>query len=511
MSCKGATKECLEAYKDLNIPPPVVDINPKYTKLFINNEFVDGVHKKTIDVVNPSNNEVICKVAEAEIEDVDLAVAAAKKAFKLGSEWRTMDASVRGLLINNLADLLERDHTILASLESLDNGKPYKIAYLVDVPFSVKILRYFAGWCDKNCGKTIPVDGDFFTYTRHEAIGVCGAIIPWNFPLLMAIFKIAPAVATGNTVVLKVSEETPLTGLHLGSLIKEAGFPAGVVNIINGYGNKAGDALTKHMDVDKIAFTGSTAVGKIIMENAAKSNLKGVTLELGGKSPNIIFDDVNLDDAVAQAVEGIMFNHGQCCCAGSRTFVHAKIYDDFVAKAKEFVEKKKLGCPFDATVDQGPQISTRQMKTILSYIESGKKEGAKLITGGNRFGEKGCFIEPTIFADVTNEMKIAREEIFGPVMCIFKFEDEKDLVEIANDTIYGLAAGVMTNDITKALHVANNIRAGSVWVNCYNVFAVGAPFGGYKMSGIGRELGEYSLQCYTEVKTVTIKVAQKNS
>uniref|UniRef100_A0A0N5BB13 Aldedh domain-containing protein n=1 Tax=Strongyloides papillosus TaxID=174720 RepID=A0A0N5BB13_STREA len=510
MVCPGAA-EGLKAYEKMGIPPPVVDLKPTYTKLFINNEFVDGVNKKTFDTINPSNNEVICSVAEAEAEDVDRAVAAARAAFKLGSEWRRMDASKRGVLLNKWADLLERDKSLLASLESLDNGKAYKVAFTVDLPFSIAIIRYYAGWADKNSGQVIPVDGDFFTYTRHEAVGVCGAIIPWNFPLLMAVFKIAPALATGNTVVLKASEETPLTALHLASLIKEAGFPSGVVNVIPGYGPKAGEALAKHPDVDKIAFTGSTAVGKLIMEFAAKSNLKRVTLELGGKSPNIIFDDVNIDEAVVQAVDGIMFNHGQCCCAGSRTFVHAKIYDEFIQKAKAYVEAKKLGCPFDPTVDQGPQISTKQMKTILSYIESGKSQGAKLITGGERFGEKGCFIEPTIFADVTNEMKIAREEIFGPVMAIFKFEDEKDLVEIANDTIYGLAAGLMTNDISKALYVANSMRAGSVWVNCYNVTSAAAPFGGFKMSGIGRELGEYGLQAYTEVKTVTIKVPQKNS
>ncbi|CEF59631.1 Retinal dehydrogenase 2 [Strongyloides ratti] len=510
MVCQGAS-EGLEVYKKMGIPPPVCNIKPTYTKLFINNEFVDGKNKKTFDTINPSTNEVICSVAEAEAEDVDLAVSAAREAFKLGSEWRRMDASKRGVLLNKLADILEREKSTLASLESLDNGKSYKVALTVDIPFSVSILRYYAGWADKNCGQVVPVDGDFFTYTRHEPVGVCGAVIPWNFPLLMAIFKIAPALATGNTVVLKASEETPLTALHLASLVKEAGFPAGVVNVIPGFGHKAGEALAKHPNVDKIAFTGSTAVGKLIMENAAKSNLKRVTLELGGKSPNIIFDDVDLDEAVVQAVDGIMFNMGQCCCAGSRTFVHAKIYDQFIAKAKAYVEAKKIGCPFDPTVDQGPQISTKQMNTIMSYIESGKEEGARLITGGSRFGEKGCFIQPTIFADVKNGMKIAKEEIFGPVMCIFKFEDEKNLVDIANDTIYGLAAGVMTNDVSKALYVANSIRAGSVWVNCYNVTSAAAPFGGYKMSGIGRELGEYGLQAYTEVKTVTIKVSQKNS
>uniref|UniRef100_A0A0N5BB12 Aldedh domain-containing protein n=1 Tax=Strongyloides papillosus TaxID=174720 RepID=A0A0N5BB12_STREA len=510
MVCQGTCGD-LEAYEKMGIPPPIVDIKPKYTKLFINNEFVDGVNKKTFDTINPSNNEVICSVAEAEAEDVDRAVAAARAAFKLGSEWRRMDASKRGILLNKWADLIERDKTLLASLESLDNGKAYKVAYTVDLPLGIATIRYYAGWADKNSGQVIPVDGDFFTYTRHEAVGVCGAITPWNFPVFVALLKIAPAVATGNTVVLKVSEETPLTALHLAALIKEAGFPSGVVNVISGFGLKAGEALVKHPDVDKVAFTGSTAVGKLIMEFAAKSNLKKVTLELGGKSPNIIFDDVNIDEAVVQAVEGVMFNQGQVCIAASRTFVHAKIYDEFIRKAKNYVEAKKIGCPFDPTVDQGPQISTKQMKTILSYIESGKSQGAKLITGGERFGEKGCFIEPTIFADVTNEMKIAREEIFGPVMAIFKFEDEKDLVEIANDTIYGLAAGVMTNDINKALYVANSMKAGSVWVNCYAVLCPSAPFGGYKMSGIGREFGEYCLKEYTEVKTVTIKVPQKNS
>uniref|UniRef100_A0A0K0DTP4 Aldedh domain-containing protein n=1 Tax=Strongyloides stercoralis TaxID=6248 RepID=A0A0K0DTP4_STRER len=504
-------RSSINSARTLKVPPPVLTFTPKYNKLFINNQFVDSCSGKTFETINPGNNKIITSVSEGDHRDVDIAVNAAKKAFELGSEWRRMDASYRGILINKLADLVERDRAILATLESLDNGKPYPIAYIADLGLTIKCLRYYAGWADKNHGKTIPIDGDYFSYTRHEPVGVCGQISAWNFPLLLLSWKVGPALAMGNTMIFKAAEQTPLTALHFAALTKEAGFPDGVVNIITGYGPTAGAALAKHPNVDKVAFTGSTQIGKIIVNDAANSNLKKVTLELGGKSPNIIFDDVNVDEAVKQAVHGVMFNMGQCCCAGTRTFVQASIYDEFIEKAKNAVEKLKIGSAFEDGVEHGPQIDTNQVDTVLKYIESGKNEGARLVTGGSRVNREGCFVEPTIFADVTNNMKIAQEEIFGPVLSVFKFEDEKDLVAKANDTIYGLAAGVMTNNINRALHVANNIRAGTVWVNCYDVFDAAAPFGGYKMSGIGRELGEYGLQAYSEVKTVTIKVPQKNS
>uniref|UniRef100_A0AC35UBH7 Aldedh domain-containing protein n=1 Tax=Rhabditophanes sp. KR3021 TaxID=114890 RepID=A0AC35UBH7_9BILA len=494
---------------------PSENHKPKYTKLFINNKFVDAHSGKTFDTVNPANNKLIAKVAEADKTDVDIAVKAARKAFELGSEWRTMDASQRGILMNKLADLMERDAEILATLETIDNGKPYKVALAADIPLSISTIRYYAGYvfdrhlyADKYTGKTIPIDGNYFSYSRHEAIGVVGSITPWNFSLLMQIWKLAPAVAMGNTIVMKVAEQTPLTALHVAALSKEAGFPDGVINILPGFGHTAGSALSQHMDVDKIAFTGSTDVGRIIMADAAKSNLKKISLELGGKSPMIIF---NTDDAGINEAVDIKYITNEYCSAGSRTFVQAGIYDKFVARFKEVVEKRKLGDPFDASVDQGPQIDNNQVETILKYIDIGKKEGARLVTGGKRYGTKGCFVEPTVFADVTSDMRIAQEEIFGPVACIIKFEDTKDIIAKANDTIYGLAAGVYTKDIDQALEVANNMRAGTVWVNCYDVFSPAAAFGGYGASGLGRDLGEYALASYTEVKTVTMKVNQKNS
>ncbi|PIO63434.1 aldehyde dehydrogenase family protein [Teladorsagia circumcincta] len=492
-------------------PPPIRDIKPKHTKLFINNEWVDAVSKKTFETINPATGKVITSVAEADKADVDKAVKAASDAFRLGSPWRRMDAAQRGVLMHKLADLMERDRAYLASLETLDNGKPYAVAYNADLPLSINCIRYYAGWADKYHGKTIPIAGDHFTYTRHEPVGVCGQIIPWNFPLLMQSWKFGPALAMGNTVVMKPAEQTPLTALHVASLVKEAGFPAGVVNLVPGFGPTAGVAVASHHDIDKVAFTGSTEIGRIVMQEAAYSNIKKVTLELGGKSPNIIFADADLDESVHQAHHGLFFNQGQCCCAGSRVFVEGKIYDDFVARSKALAEKKKLGDPFDLSTEQGPQVNREQLETIARYVDSGKKEGAQLVTGGKKWGDKGYFFEPTIFANVEDKMTIAQEEIFGPVMSIIRFDSMEDLVHIANNTVYGLAAAVMTKDLDKALHVANNIRAGTVWVNCFDVIDAAAPFGGYNQSGIGRELGEYALEAYTEVKTVTIKVPQKNS
>jgi len=493
------------------VPEPARNPDVHCNKIFINNEWHDAASGKTFPTVNPATGEIITHVAEGDKADVDKAVKAANDAFAFGSEWRRMDAANRGRLMNRLADLIERDRAYLAALETLDNGKPYHVAYNADLDLVIKCIRYYAGWADKHHGKVIPIHGDFHTYTRHEPVGVCGQIIPWNFPLLMQAWKLGPALAMGNTIVMKLAEQTPLTGLYVAQLIAEAGFPPGVVNMIPGYGPTAGAAIASHMRVDKVAFTGSTEVGQIVAEAAAKSNLKRVTLELGGKSPNIVLKDANLDDAVEWSHFGLFFNQGQCCCAGSRIFVEEDVYDEFVERSVARAKQRTVGDPYDSNNEQGPQIDKEQMDKILTLVESGKKEGANLVLGGNRVGDKGYFIEPTIFKDVQDNMTIANEEIFGPVMSIAKFKSLDEVIERANKTIYGLAASVMTKDLERALHLAHGVRAGSVWINCYDIFDAGAPFGGYKMSGNGRELGEYGLEAYTEVKTVTIKVPQKNS
>jgi aldehyde dehydrogenase (NAD+) len=371
---------------------------------------------------------------------------------------------------------------------------------------SIAHFRYFAGWTDKNHGKTIPMNGNYFCYTRHEPVGVVGQITPWNFPLLMYGMKLGPALAMGNTVVLKPAEQTPLTALRIGELIMEAGFPPGVVNILPGYGPTAGAAIANHIDVDKVAFTGSTEVGHSIMEAAGRTNLKRVSLELGGKSPNIVFADAEMDAAIEGCHFGVFFNQGQVCCAGSRLFVEDKVYDEFVERSVDRARRRTVGNPFSAGTEQGPQIDGTQFERVMSYIDSGRREGAELLTGGKRACEAGNFIEPTVFANVRDEMKIAREEIFGPVMSIMKFREIDEVVHRANNTRYGLAAAVWTRSIDKAHAIANHVRAGTVWVNCFDVFDAAAPFGGFKQSGIGREMGEYALQQYTEVKTVTIRL-----
>ncbi|MBV9084077.1 MAG: aldehyde dehydrogenase family protein [Acidobacteriaceae bacterium] len=486
--------------------PQATQVPIRQTKILINNQWVDSVSGKTFETINPATGEVLAKVAEADGADVDLAVKAARKAFHSKSPWRRMSASERGKLLNRLADLIEKNADELATLEALDNGKPRHVAAAADLPLVVACYRYYAGWADKVQGKTIPIAGDYFCYTRHEPVGVVGQIIPWNFPLLMQAWKLGPALACGNTVVLKVAEQTPLTALRVGELILEAGFPEGVVNILPGYGPTAGGAMARHMDIDKVAFTGSTEVGHLIMKAAAESNLKRVTLELGGKSPNIVFADSDLDQAVEGSHFALFFNQGQCCCAGSRAFVEEKIYDEFVQRSTERAKRRTVGNPFDPKTEQGPQVDNDQFNKVLSYIEAGKQQGAKLMCGGERVGDRGYFVAPTVFADVKDDMRIAQEEIFGPVMSILKFKDMDDLVERANASMYGLAAAVWTRDIGKAHYIANNVRAGTVWVNCFDVFDAAAPFGGFKQSGIGRELGEYGLQQYCEIKTVTVKL-----
>ena len=473
------------------------------TQLLINNRWTNAVSGRTFPTINPATGEEICRVAEADAADVDLAVKAARQAFEHGP-WRKMPASQRGNLLHKLADLIEKHADELARLESLDNGKPYKVALGADVPLTIACYRYYAGWADKVQGRTIPINGNYFCYTRLEPVGVVGQIIPWNFPLLMQAWKLAPALACGNAVVLKPAEQTPLTALRVGQLIVEAGFPEGVVNILPGYGPTAGGAIARHMDVDKVAFTGSTEVGHEIMEAAARTNLKRVTLELGGKSPNIVFADADMDQAIEGSHFALFFNQGQCCCAGSRLFVERKAYREFVERSAERAKKRTVGDPFDAQTEQGPQVDQAQFDKVMSYIDAGKKEGARLAYGGKRVGDRGYFIEPTVFSDVRDEMKIAQEEIFGPVMSIIPFDSVDEVIERGNKSMYGLAAAVWTRDITKAMTIANGMRAGTVWVNCYDVFDAAAPFGGFKQSGIGRELGEYGLQQYSEIKTVTM-------
>uniref|UniRef100_A0A671KXX3 aldehyde dehydrogenase (NAD(+)) n=1 Tax=Sinocyclocheilus anshuiensis TaxID=1608454 RepID=A0A671KXX3_9TELE len=485
----------ISACQHSTIPASNVHPDVHFNKIFISNEWHDAVSKKTFPTINPATGEVVCQVAEGDKADVEKAVKAAKDAFKLGSPWRRMDASHRGLDAAYLAVIVYNDRCAIHS-------------ELRTLFFSVGcwlVCRYYAGWADKWEGKTIPIDGDYFCYTRHEPIGVCGQIIPWNFPLLMQAWKLGPALATGNTVVMKVAEQTPLTALYVASLIKEVGFPAGVVNIIPGMGPTAGAAIASHMDVDKVAFTGSTEVGHLILKASSSSNLKKITLELGGKSPNIILSDAKMEEAVEQSHFALFFNRGQCCCAGSRTFVQESIYDEFVERSVERAKKRIVGDPFDLNMEQGPQVDEEQFQKILGYISSGKRDGAKLMCGGEAAADRGYFIQPTIFRDVKDDMTIAREEIFGPVMQILKFRSLEEVIERAN------AVAVFTQNIDKAHYISNGLRAGTVWINCYDVFGAQAPFGGYKSSGIGRELGEYGLDNYTEVKTVTIKVPQKNS
>jgi len=475
------------------------------TKILINNRWVSSLSGRTFPTINPATGEEICQIAEADAADVDEAVKSARNAFENGP-WAKMSAADRGRLLYKLADLIEEHADELAMLESRDNGKPFHVARSADLGLTIATYRYYAGWADKVQGRTVPVAGNYFTYIRHEPVGVVGQIIPWNFPLLMQAWKLAPALATGNTVVMKPAEQTPLTALRVGELLMEAGFPDGVVNILPGYGPTAGAAIANHMDVDKVAFTGSTEVGHLIMEAAAKSNLKRVSLELGGKSPNIVFADADMEEAVEGCHFGLFFNQGQCCCAGSRLFVESNCYDEFVERSIARAKRRTVGDPMDPNTEQGPQVDDVQFDKVMGYIESGKRDGAKLAYGGERVGSRGYFIEPTVFVDVKDDMQIAREEIFGPVMSIIKFDDLNDVVRRANKTMYGLAAAVWTRDIGKAHAIANRVRAGTVWVNCYDVFDPGAPFGGFKQSGIGREMGEYGLQQYTELKTVTVKL-----
>ncbi len=474
-------------------------------KLLIDGEWVASASGETFETLNPATEEKLADVAHGKAEDIERAVKAARAAFADGSEWRTMNASDRGRMIWKISELIEENGDELAMLEALDNGKPYGVARAADVPLAADLFRYMAGWTTKIEGKTIPISalpapGNYHAYTLRDPVGVVGQIIPWNFPLLMAAWKLGPVLAAGCTVVLKPAEQTPLSALRLGELMLEAGLPKGVVNIVTGFGD-AGAHLAAHDDVDKVAFTGSTEVGKLIVE-AAAGNLKKVSLELGGKSPNVVYSDADLESAIAGAAHAVFFNHGQCCNAGTRLYVQKDSFDDVVAGVAEAAKKIKVGPGTDDDSEMGPLISDEQFEKVLGYLSQGQQDGANAVSGGDRSGDRGYFVQPTILTDTTNDMSVVQEEIFGPVVCAMPFDEPEELVSQANDSNYGLAAGVFTSDISKAHRTAKLLRAGTVWINTYHVFDAAMPFGGYKESGWGREMGGQVLDNYLETKSV---------
>jgi phenylacetaldehyde dehydrogenase len=494
------------AMPGVHLEGKVQEFISKPRKMLINGKWVEAASGKTFPTYDPSTGEVLARIAEGDREDINRAVKAAREAFDHGP-WPRLTASERGRMIWKLGDLIEQHLEEFAELETLDNGKPLKIARAADVPLAVDLFRYMAGWATKIEGNTVPISvpytpgAKYLAYTLREPVGVVGQIIPWNFPLLMAAWKLGPALATGCTVVIKPAEQTPLSCLLLGELVQEAGIPDGVVNIVPGYGETAGAALAAHPDVDKVAFTGSTEVGKLILQ-AAAGNLKKVSLELGGKSPNVVFGDVDIDAAVAGSSSAIFFNHGQCCCAGSRLYVEKNIFDKVVEGVSAKAEKIRVGPGMDSSTDMGPLVSEEQLKRVCGYLDSGLADGAKAVVGGKRVGDKGYFVKPTVLVNTNDKMKVVQEEIFGPVVTAIPFKDPNEVIAKANDTVYGLAAGIWTKDIQKAHRLASQLRAGTVWINCYNIFDAALPFGGYKQSGWGREMGHDVLELYTEVKAV---------